>query len=168
MAVVDIHQPPDKRPARCAILTVSDTRTPETDTSGQAVHDLLTGDGYVVTHRDLVPDDAPRIAGVVATWCQRPDIRIVIVTGGSGIAARDSTIEALRPLFSKELTGFGELFRMLSYNEIGAAAMLSRATAGVVNSRAVFILPGSENAVRLGMTSLILPQLAHVAKELEK
>lgn len=168
MALDDLQPSPPARSVGCAVLTVSDTRTIETDSSGRAIAELLAASGHTLLARTLVPDDAPAIVRVVTSWTQQAGIRTAIVTGGTGIARRDTTIEALTPLFSKELTGFGEIFRMLSYAEIGAAAMLSRATAGVTGSMAVFLLPGSEAAVRLAMSAIILPQLGHLVRELEK
>lgn len=167
MSVEDLRRPPTTS-VRCAILTVSDTRTADTDTSGHAIRDLLGADGHVVADQRLVRDDPQDISRVVSSWSHRLDIRVVITSGGTGISRRDTTFEAVAPLFSKTLDGFGELFRMLSEREIGPAAMLSRATAGIVHDTAVFVLPGSEAAVRLAMTSLILPQLGHIARELEK
>ena len=167
MSVEDLQQPPALT-VRCAILTVSDTRTPETDTSGRLIRQLLTDAGHLVVERALVPDDPDEVSRIVAAWTDARNIRIVITTGGTGISRRDSTFEAVTHLFSKELTGFGELFRTLSFQEIGAGAMLTRATAGIVDMSAVFMLPGSEAAVRLAMEKLIIPQLTHIARELEK
>jgi len=130
----------------CLILTVSDTRTLENDTSGQAIASLLEQAGHTVTARRTA--------------------RVIITTGGTGISNRDSTYEAVTALFEKQIDGFGELFRMLSFHEIGPAAMLSRATAGVSGGCAIFVLPGSEHAVRLAMERLILPELGHVVREL--
>lgn len=167
MSVEDQHRPAAS-PVRCAILTISDSRTPETDTSGRAIHELLAAADHVVADRRLVRDSPTEVWTIVREWAGRGDIRIVVTTGGTGIARRDSTFEAIAPLFTKELPGFGEIFRMLSHRDIGPAAMLSRATAGVIDDTAVFLLPGSEAAVRLAMTEIILPQLGHLARELEK
>ena len=125
----------------CFVLTVSDTRTLETETSGRAIAELLVAAGRA---------------------------RAIITTGGTGIAKRDSTYEAVTALFHKRLDGFGELFRMLSYDDIGSAAMLSRATAGVASGCVIFMLPGSEAAVRLGTEKLIAPELGHIVRELTK
>lgn len=149
----------------CLIVTVSDTRTPETDTSGRAIADLLIGAGHTVAARELVPDDPARVADLIRGHLGRREVRAVITTGGTGITRRDSTYEAVTALFDKHLDGFGELFRMLSYGDIGPAAMLSRACAGVAAGCIVFVLPGSEAAVRLAMDKLILPELAHVVRE---
>jgi molybdenum cofactor biosynthesis protein B len=167
MSVSDIGRPASGS-IRCAVLTVSDTRTPDTDTSGRAIQHLFGNAGHHIVDYQVVPDDPSLVTPIVRGWAQAADIRIIVTTGGTGIAARDSTYEAVTTLFEKELRGFGEIFRMLSYQEIGAAAMLSRATAGVLARSAMFVLPGSEPAVRLAMTRLILPELEHVVRELEK
>jgi molybdenum cofactor biosynthesis protein B len=152
----------------CFVLTISDTRTLETETSGKAIAELLEQAGHIVADRQLVPDEPARIAHLVASEVRRGGVRAIITTGGTGISKRDSTYEALTALFEKTLTGFGELFRMLSFHDIGSAAMLSRATAGVAGGCAIFILPGSEAAVRLAMSRLIVPELGHIASELAK
>ena len=151
---------------RCFVLTISDTRTEANDASGDAIVALLSGAGHVVVGRRIVRDDPPAVRDVVQS--NRASADVVITTGGTGITARDSTYEALSALLDKRLDGFGELFRMLSYAEIGAAAMLSRAVAGSIGSTAVFSLPGSEHAVRLAMTRLILPEVGHVVRELTR
>jgi molybdenum cofactor biosynthesis protein B len=150
---------------RCAIITISDTRTPETDTSGAAIRAALTEAGHQIERYAITPDEPTQIVALVrelvAAGCQ-----VIITNGGTGIAKRDSTFEAIDSLLEKRLPGFGELFRMLSYNDIGSAAMLSRATAGLLGDTVIFSLPGSTNAVRLGLEKLILPQLAHLVWEL--
>jgi molybdopterin adenylyltransferase len=151
---------------RCFVLTISDTRTAATDTSGDAIVDLLTGGGHVIAGRRIVRDDPAAVRDVVQSVTGTADV--ILTTGGTGITARDSTYEAITALFDKRLDGFGELFRMLSYAEIGAAAMLSRATAGSIETTAIFSLPGSEHAVRLAMTKLILPEIGHVVGELRR
>lgn len=157
-------------PARvaCFVLTMSDSRSIDTDTSGRAIVELLENAGHTVVDRQLLPDDPARVSTLVRSVISRGDARVVITTGGTGIARRDSTYEAIAGLFDKTIVGFGELFRMLSFQDIGSAAMLSRATAGVSGGCAVFVLPGSEHAVRLAMTRLILPELGHVVRELTK
>jgi molybdenum cofactor biosynthesis protein B len=150
----------------CFVLTVSDTRTPETDTSGRAIADLLTAAGHTLVDRQIVRDEPADIVRVVAATLQHGQARAIVTTGGTGLAGRDSTIDALTGRFDKTIDGFGELFRMLSFQEIGAAAMLSRATAGIIDGRAIFVLPGSEHAVRLAMTRLILPELGHLVREI--
>ena len=151
---------------RCFVLTISDTRTPDTDASGDAIVDTLTAAGHEVTGRDIVRDDPAAVREVVGARALAAEA--IITTGGTGITARDSTFEAIAALLEKKLDGFGELFRMLSYEEIGPAAMLSRACAGTVGRCAVFSLPGSEHAVRLAMTKLIVPEIGHVVRELNR
>jgi molybdenum cofactor biosynthesis protein B len=152
----------------CFVLTVSDTRTLATETSGRAIAELLEREGHTVTGRAVVRDDPAEVTRILREELARGDARAIITTGGTGIAKRDSTYEAVNALFDKRLDGFGELFRMLSFQEIGSAAMLSRATAGIADGCAIFMLPGSEAAVRLAMERLILPELGHVARELTK
>jgi molybdenum cofactor biosynthesis protein B len=155
-------------PARvaCAVLTISDTRTTETDTGGRAIADLLASAGHPVVERRLVRDEPAQVAETVRTWMARGDVQAIITTGGTGLSTRDSTYEALAGLFVKRIDGFGELFRSLSFQEIGSAAMLSRAAAGIAGGCVIFLLPGSEPAVRLGMEKLILPELGHVVGQL--
>jgi molybdenum cofactor biosynthesis protein B len=149
---------------RCAVLTISDTRTRETDQSGAILTEALTQAGHDVVKYELVKDDPAQIAAQVqasiAAACQ-----VLLTNGGTGIARRDSTIEAIERLLDKRLPGFGELFRMISYQDIGPAAMLSRALAGVSKQTLIFCLPGSPGAVRLAMETLILPELPHLVWE---
>jgi molybdenum cofactor biosynthesis protein B len=152
----------------CFILTVSDTRTPDTDTSGRAIRELLEGAGHRVTAQVIVKDDPQAVAAEVLTQLRHSAANVIITTGGTGVTSRDGTYEAIDGLLEKRLTGFGELFRMLSFQEIGAAAMMSRATAGTAGRKAIFVLPGSENAVRLAMTKLIIPELGHVVQQVTK
>jgi len=152
----------------CYVLTVSDTRTPETDKSGRAIRELLEGAGHTITGTTIVLDEPDAVTKLVEHAIADPATQVVITTGGTGITSRDGTFEAIDRLLDKRLDGFGELFRMLSFEEIGAAAMLSRATAGTASGTAIFALPGSENAVRLAMTRLILPELGHVVQQLRK
>ncbi|MEQ1896080.1 MAG: MogA/MoaB family molybdenum cofactor biosynthesis protein [Vicinamibacterales bacterium] len=150
------------------VLTVSDTRTEATDSGGGAIRELLTAAGHTVAGHQIVPDEPAQVRALVELALANPDVQVVITTGGTGVTSRDSTYEAVAALLEKRLDGFGELFRALSYQEIGAAAMLSRAVAGTVGRKAVFALPGSEHAVRLAMTKLILPELGHLAQQLGK
>ena len=147
------------------IVTVSDTRTLETDSSGRVIADLLGGAGHVVHGRTVLKDEPADVAARVIALVADPAVDAIVTTGGTGITSRDSTFEAVDGLLEKRLVGFGELFRMLSYQEIGAAAMLSRATAGLAGRTIVIALPGSERAVRLGMEKLVLPELAHLVRE---
>ncbi len=151
---------------RCFVLTVSDTRTTETDASGNTISTLLTEAGHHLTGRTIVKDEPAAVRQVIGHQAAGNDV--LIATGGTGITSRDSTYEAIAALLHKRLDGFGELFRMLSYEEIGSAAMLSRACAGSIGTTAVFALPGSEPAVRLAMTKLILPEIGHVVRELHR
>ena len=151
---------------RCVVITISDTRTAATDASGAAIAEALTAAGHEVTGRRIERDEPAAVAGAVRDACRLADV--VITTGGTGITSRDSTYEAIARILEKRIDGFGELFRMLSYAEIGAAAMLSRACAGTVGRSAVFSLPGSEAAVRLAMSRLILPEISHVVRELRR
>ncbi len=146
----------------CAVLTVSDTRTLETDRSGALAQELLTEAGYEAKYRRVVPDDSDAIAAAVRELVRSQDYQAVLVTGGTGVAPRDVTPEAVAGLFSKSLPGYGELFRQLSYEEIGPAAMLSRAEAGLIDRTAVFTMPGSTAAVRLAIEKIIAPELRHL------
>jgi molybdenum cofactor biosynthesis protein B len=147
---------------------VSDTRTLETDAGGALVAELLAGAGHPLVSRELVRDDAEAIRSAALAALAQPEVRALIVTGGTGVAPRDVTPDALEPLFERTLPGFGELFRMLSFAEIGSAALLSRACAGLRGGRLVFVLPGSRGALRLAMERLILPELGHLAGEAVK
>ncbi len=152
---------------RCFVLTVSDTRTLETDRGGALITELLENAGHFVVERIIVSDDKAAIENAVRAALERAnEIQAIIVTGGSGVGPRDATPEALRPFLTKELPGFGEIFRMLSWHEVGAASMLSRAFAGVCERTALFVLPGSTNAVRLAMEKLIAPELGHLMREI--
>jgi molybdenum cofactor biosynthesis protein B len=158
------HEHKDKahRTVRCAIITASDTRTEETDTSGKTIKDLLTAHQHLVMSYTILKDDPALITAAVRTLLERSDVEAVLINGGTGIAPRDSTFEAIQGLLEKEISGFGEFFRMLSYHDIGSAAMMTRATAGVAKGKVVISLPGSKGAVELGMTKLVLPELGHM------
>jgi molybdopterin adenylyltransferase len=153
---------------RCFVVTVSDTRTEATDSSGNAIAELLTTAGHAVSGRAIVKDEPGDVARVVADQIASADVQVIITTGGTGLTSRDSTYEAIEGLIEKRLDGFGELFRMLSYEDIGPAAMLSRAVAGTARGTFVASLPGSEAAVRLAMTKLLIPELSHIAQQLAK
>ena len=153
---------------RCAGGTISDTTTPETDTSGRLIQELRAGAGHAVLAWRIVRDEPSEVHAIVHQACQDPRVQAVILTGGTGITARDRTFEAIDALLERRLPGFGELFRMLSYQEIGAAAMLSRAQAGVRAGRLVFSLPGSPGACRLALERLILPELPHLIREVSR
>ncbi|MFL6196415.1 MAG: molybdenum cofactor biosynthesis protein B [Thermoanaerobaculia bacterium] len=145
-----------------AILTVSDTRRERDDTSGHAIRGLAAGAGHRIVDSTLVPDEVEAIRAGVPRLLALPGVDVVVTTGGTGFSPRDVTLEAVAPLFDRPIEGFGELFRMLSFQQVGAAAMLSRAAAGLVGSQAVFLLPGSPKAVTLAMEALILPEAAHL------
>lgn len=162
---VHAHKERGPRHVQCAVLTVSDTRTVETDTSGQLLRRLLEEAGHTVAWHVIVPDERGQIHDAVARALADPTVEAVLATGGTGIAARDVTLEAVEPLFDKAIPGFGELFRMLSFQEIGPAALLSRAAAGVASGKVVFVSPGSSGAVKLAMERLILPELGHLVGE---
>ncbi|MEM9904415.1 MAG: MogA/MoaB family molybdenum cofactor biosynthesis protein [Cyanobacteria bacterium P01_D01_bin.44] len=151
---------------RCVVITVSDTRTPETDTSGQLIQDLLTAKGHLIQAYHLVKDDPETIRERVVQLSAEADA--IMLNGGTGIAPRDTTYDAIATLLTKQLPGFGELFRQLSYAEIGSRAMASRATAGTYGSTLIFSLPGSSKAVKLAMEKLILPELRHLVKLLRQ
>lgn len=148
-----------------AVITVSDTRTLSTDSGGALVSSLLRIGGHRTTRRQVVPDSSAQIRAVVLDSFEEEATRAVITTGGTGIAPRDVTPESIAPLFDREVPGFGELFRMLSYSEVGSASMLSRAVAGIRRGRVIIALPGSTGAIRLAMERLVLPELAHLAGE---
>lgn len=162
------HKAHAPRTVRCVVCTISDSKTPETDTSGQLLQELLRGAGHEVVGYHLVRDEASQVHGVIHAACTNPAVQAVIFTGGTGITSRDRTFEAIEALLEKRLPGFGELFRMLSYQEIGPAAMLSRAQAGVRAGRLVFSLPGSPAACRLALERLILPELGHMVREVNR
>jgi molybdenum cofactor biosynthesis protein B len=158
------HRKHGARSVTCAILTVSDTRTTETDTSGALAYDLLVRAEHHVAAQTILPDDPARVRAQVEEWIATPAIEAIVVSGGTGLAPRDTTYEAIAELLEKRLDGFGELFRMLSYEQIGAAAMLSRAVAGVANGTVVVSMPGSTAAVELAMSKLVVPELGHMVK----
>jgi molybdenum cofactor biosynthesis protein B len=151
-----------------AVVTVSDTRTLETDTGGALVEELLRAADQPVSERRIVPDEPEAIRAALRDLLQSGGCRAVIFTGGTGVAPRDVTPDTLEPELERAIPGFGELFRMLSYEEIGSAALLSRALAGLVQGRVVFVIPGSRGAVRLAMEKLIVPELGHLAAEAVK
>ena len=170
MSVVEVveHRAHAPRSVRCFVLTVSDTRTAETDASGRAIAELLAAAGHVVTGRAIVKDDPEMVCGTIERQLADPDVQAIITTGGTGITSRDSTYEAVSALLHKRLDGFGELFRMLSYEQIGPAAMMSRACAGLIAGRILVSLPGSEAAVRLAMEKLLVPELGHMVQQAKK
>jgi molybdopterin adenylyltransferase len=155
-------------PLGFAILTMSDSRTPETDTSGQFIREAVTAAGHKVVRYALVKDDPLQIRSELQAALADREVAVIVTNGGTGISLRDNAYETVVGLLDKRLDGFGELFRTLSYQEIGAAAMLSRAVGGITRGKVVFSLPGSTKAVKLGMEKLILPQAGHLYFELQK
>ena len=145
-----------------AVLTVSDSRSGRDDSSGDAIRDLISGAGHRLVESTLVRDDVAAIRDAVRGLLAGAGVDVLVTTGGTGFSPRDVTLDAVGPLLDQRIDGFGELFRMLSYSQVGAAAMLSRAAAGLVGTRAVFLLPGSPKAVKLAMEALILPEAAHL------
>jgi molybdenum cofactor biosynthesis protein B len=162
------HKAHAPKSVRCFIVTVSDTRTIDTDTSGRAIADLLTAAGHQVIARTIVTDDVDDVRNAVERQLANPGVDVIITTGGTGITSRDRTFETVDALLEKRLDGFGELFRMLSFEQIGSAAMMSRATAGLAAGHIVVCLPGSEKAVRLAMERLLLPELGHLVQQARK
>lgn len=156
------HRQQAPESVRCTILTVSDTRTPETDTSGQFIQHALTQAGHVIAAYHIVKDEPEDIRRLLQHHIQTPETEVILLNGGTGLSPRDGTYEVVQSCLEKELTGFGELFRYLSYAEIGAAAMMSRATAGVAHGTVMISMPGSTAAVRLAMEKLVLPELTHM------
>jgi len=163
-----VHPTHQQQPIQVAILTVSDTRTKADDHAGQRIQSLLQEAAFEVIDYQLTKDEPLDIARHVKNWCSDPTINTIIVTGGTGFTPRDQTYDTILPLFEKEMMGFGELFRMLSYEEIGPKAMFSRATAGSLQQTAIYVLPGSTNAVTLAMSKLIVPTVQHFVGELKR
>ncbi|MBD1878050.1 MogA/MoaB family molybdenum cofactor biosynthesis protein [Coleofasciculus sp. FACHB-T130] len=162
------HPDPERMTVTCAVITVSDTRSPETDKSGQLIKQLLRDAGHAVSEYAILKDEPEEIRAQLQALAQRPDLDALIFNGGTGIAPRDTTYDALESLLSKILPGFGELFRFLSYQEIGSRAIASRAVAGVYQTKLVFSIPGSTNAVKLAIQQLILPEIVHLVSQLQK
>ena len=162
------HKEHAPRQVTCMVITCSDSRTPETDTSGQLIMRLLREHGHEVTAYRLVKDEPTEIRKQINAGLKDKAVQAIIINGGTGISRRDSTFEAVDAMLEKRLDGFGEIFRYLTYKEIGSPAIMSRATAGLVRGRIVFSTPGSENAVRLAMEKLIIPELGHIMQQLSK
>ncbi len=162
------HPDPAPMTVNCAVITVSDTRSPETDRSGQLIQQLLIEAGHEVRDYAILQDEPAQIQAYLESLKQSTDIDAVIFNGGTGIAPRDTTYDAIESLLEKTLPGFGEIFRFLSYQEIGSRAIASRAVAGVYNMKLVFSIPGSTGAVKLALQQLILPELIHLVTQLSK
>jgi molybdenum cofactor biosynthesis protein B len=169
MMAYEQHQKSAKETtARCAVITLSDTRTNETDTSGQLIQKLLRDAGHEVVEYRLIPDNAAELEQVLLTLAVDERIDVLLTNGGTGIASRDQTVGVVEKMIDQPLPGFGELFRMLSWQQVGAGAMLSRAIGGITRGKPIFAMPGSSKAVELAMTQLILPQVRHILYELRK
>lgn len=162
------HKAHAPRQIGCMVITCSDTRNPETDTSGQLMMRLLKESGHEVVDYQIVKDEPAQIKALIAKGVTMQGVQAILINGGTGISRRDSTYEAVDALLEKRLDGFGELFRFLTYQEIGSPAIMTRATAGLYQGRIIFSTPGSEGAVRLAMEKLILPELGHIIRELTK
>jgi molybdenum cofactor biosynthesis protein B len=164
-ATHEVHQSQGPSSARCAVITVSDTRTLANDTGGQTVMGHLTAAGHVVVAREIVPDEPGQMRPLLLGLAGREDVDAILLTGGTGITSRDQTYETVSALLDKPLPGYGEIFRLLSYQEIGPAAILSRALGGLIKGKVVLTMPGSPAAVRLAMEKIIVPQLPHLLRE---
>jgi|SRR5688500_2758940 len=154
--------------ARCAVVTLSDTRTEATDKSGGRIRELLVSQNHTVAHYTILPDDPARLEPELSRLRDRDDVDVILTNGGTGVSRRDQTIAVVERLIEQPLPGFGELFRMLSWDQIGSGAMLSRAVGGIAHRKLIFAMPGSTPAVELAMTKLILPELSHLLRELKK
>lgn len=158
----------NNRKAVCAVITLSDSRTINEDESGKLIKTLLEKEGHKVIEHKVIPDDKRKLAlellGITARVNNKVDI--IITNGGTGLSSRDVTPETVEPLFTKKISSFSTLFSMISFNDVGSTALVSRATAGIINSTAVFCMPGSPKAVKLGMEKLILPEISHIIKHL--
>lgn len=152
----------------CGVITVSDTRTEATDKSGQLIQQLLRDAGHQTQAYHIIKDEPSQIRPLLKRLLARSDLEALIINGGTGVARRDVTFDVVSSMVEKPLPGFGELFRMFSYEEIGSAAMLSRAMAGAIGDKVVFSMPGSSGAVRLAMERLVMPEIAHIVYELRK
>ena len=166
-SVPSVQQHRSEGPAsvRCAVVTVSDTRTLETDRGGRLIVDLLTPAGHTVSARHVIPDDPAQIGPLLKALAGRDDVDAILLTGGTGIGSRDQTFETVSGLLAKTLPGYGELFRMLSFDQVGPAAMLSRAIGGVMGGKILLTMPGSPAAVQLALEGLLVPELGHLVRE---
>ena len=162
------HKAQAPRQAGCVVITCSDTRTAASDTSGYRIMHMLRDAGHSVVFYQLVKDEPSKIKSAIKKAVKNKKVQAIIINGGTGIAKRDSTFEAVDGMLEKRLDGFGEIFRALTYQEIGSPAIMTRATAGTYKGRIIFSIPGSENAVRLAMEKMILPELGHILQQLSK
>lgn len=163
--LADEHRATSPKRLRVAVVTVSDTRTPQTDVAGQTIADLLTAAGHETPAREITADEPAEIEQLLRSLATRDDLDAILTTGGTGLTSRDSTVAVVGRLLTKTIPGYGELFRLLSFQEIGPAAMLSCAVGGLIGRKVVLTMPGSPDAVRLAMERLILPELAHLVRE---
>jgi molybdopterin adenylyltransferase len=163
-----IHKEKAQQSVACAVITVSDSRTPETDTSGEIIKEYLLGSNHQINHYQVIKDEPTEIRSLLVQLAGEADIQAMIFNGGTGISRRDRTFDVIDGLLEKRLVGFGEIFRMLSYQDIGSAAIMSRATAGTLQGKVIIAIPGSPAAARLAMERLILPELAHMVWELQR
>jgi molybdopterin adenylyltransferase len=159
------HKAQGPKSVRCAVITVSDSRTLETDSGGQAVIDHLTAAGHTVVAREIIPDEPARMRPLLESLRARDDLDAILMTGGTGVTTRDQTYETVSGLLDKPLPGYGEIFRMLSFEAIGPAAILSRAVGGLIGRKVLLTMPGSPAAVRLAMEKIIIPELPHLVRE---
>jgi molybdenum cofactor biosynthesis protein B len=166
--VVEQHRAEGPASLRIAVLTISDTRTRETDTSGALIVELLGSAGHLVVEREIVPDEPSRMRPLLESYRDRGDLHAALLTGGTGISPRDQTFETVSALLTKPVPGYGELFRMLSYAEIGPACLMSRAIGGLMRELVVLVMPGSRAAVQLAMTRIVLPELSHLVQQARK
>jgi molybdenum cofactor biosynthesis protein B len=165
---VEAHRGAASGPVACAVLTISDTRALETDTGGRLIATLLESRGHRIVRRGLVRDEPAEIERWLREAAADPEVQVILTTGGTGISPRDTTYEVVSRLIDRRLDGFGELFRMLSYQEVGAAAMLSRAVGGTTGGKVLLCMPGSPDAVRLAMEKLVLPEIEHMSWQLAR
>lgn len=166
--VVNEHRRQSPQAVRCAVITVSDTRTSETDTGGALVAERLTSAGHSVVERRIIRDEPAAMRQMMTDFASREEIDAILLTGGTGLSSRDRTYETVCGLLTKAIPGYGELFRMLSYQQIGTAAMLSRAVGGLIDRTVVLTMPGSPAAVQLAMDQVILPELCHLVREAKR
>jgi molybdenum cofactor biosynthesis protein B len=162
------HENSDIKSVNCAVITISDTRTFDTDISGKIAQEMLINAYHKVIHYDIIKDEPHQIKSLLINLASNQQLNCIIFTGGTGISSRDNTYDIISQMLEKTLSGFGEIFRYLSYQEIGSRSMASRATAGLYNGKIVFSLPGSSNAVKLGLEKLIIPELTHLVTEINK
>jgi molybdenum cofactor biosynthesis protein B len=162
------HPTHKKEPTTFALIVTSDTRTEKDDETGRIAVSLIEGDGHKVVHHTLVPNNEEKIRAEVQEMLLDDSVAVVVTSGGTGIGSKDKTVAAVTPLMNKEMIGFGELFRRISYDEIGGAAIMSRATAGIAQGKLIFCLPGSRNAMKVALIKIILPNVGHMQWELSR